>query len=97
MKMSKYFVACEDCFECIAKKSTNAGRLWLDLCDLSTRKGLIFKIKCDDFIELRTLERLGFLCTTEEKEHLIIKMYGHGNTVTGEDYFCPLAGKHDHN
>lgn len=85
MKMNEA-VCCHHCFEQLGKRSVHSAKLWLDLCDLNVKNGL-FGIKMDDFPELRMLEVLGFITTTEQAEFIMVKVNGEKLDEKGK-YFC---------
>lgn len=95
MQMSKYFACCERCFETIGKRSTNAAKLWLDLCALRLIRGDIMSIDLPDFPELRALETLGFVVSTDQPQKIIVKVKGHCLTEDGQDFFCVMGGDHE--
>jgi len=79
----------------VAKRNTNASRVWMDLCALSITKGNVFKLELQDFPELRILELLGGLVSTDTNQGIIIRVNGHLKNTEGEDTFCFKEGKHD--
>lgn len=87
--MANKIVCCEKCFEYVAKQSTNAARLWLDLCALWYTKGQVLTVRTHDFPELRTLEQMNFLMSTDQPQHILIKIFGlQKDHLDGIDYFC---------
>lgn len=90
----KYFVCCEQCFENIGKRSTNAARLWMDLCAVECEYGLI-NFKSMDNPCIRTLEHLGFLITTDKLKYISIRLKGRMETTSGEPFFCSREGFHE--
>lgn len=86
MKMSNPGLCCEKCFEMIARNSTGAAKLWLDLCELQLHSE-VFGIKTQDFVTLRLLEVLGFIVTTDTPEVIVIKVKGQ-KLDGSEPYFC---------
>ena len=95
MKMSKYFVCCEKCFETIGKRNTRAARLWMDFCAMRLQNGQPVILKTPDFPELRILEMLGFLVSTDQQNCLAVRVNGHMNTLAGEHFFCVKEGRHE--
>lgn len=95
MKMGKYFICCEKCFEVIAKRNTTCARLWMDLCAIRLKRGEYVELYSLDFPELRILEKLGFVVSTDRPEKICIRIKGYSQTPDGEDLFCLKAGKHD--
>jgi len=93
--MSKYFVCCEECFESIGKRNTNAARFWMDLCALRLKKGEVFTLKTLDFPELRALELLGFLVSTDKNSEIAVRIKGHCHTAEGQVFFCLKEGRHE--
>lgn len=93
--MSRYFVCCENCFETIGKQSTVAAKLWMDLCALRLKSGEYIEISSQDFPELRTLELLGFVVSTDKPQSIKLRINGHQTTADGEDFFCVKEGQHE--
>lgn len=94
MKMSRYFVCCERCFEDIGKENTAAAKLWMDLCALYLQRGQVVFARTLDFPELRTLELLEFVVTTDQPDRLLIRIEGYCKTDDGQDFFCRHGGHH---
>ena len=93
--MTRYFICCESCFENIAKKNTTAAKLWMDLCAMRLQFGEFLEIlDTADIPELRALEVLGFIITTDMKNKIAIQVNGHFESE-GEHCFCLLGGCHD--
>lgn len=86
MKMSKPGLCCDSCFGLIARRSTNAARLWLDLCELQIKSPL-FGLRTPDFPNLNLLERLGFIITTDIPGIIMVKVRGFHKDSLGT-YFC---------
>ncbi len=95
MQMSKYFVCCEQCFETIGKRNTRAARLWMDLCAMRLATSEVFTLKTLDFPELRVLETLGFVVSTDKPQSIAIRIKGHMNTEDGQSFFCVKEGRHE--
>ena len=95
MKMSRYFICCDQCFEGIGKKNGRAARLWMDLCTMWMNCGGTFTMKTVDFPELRLLEEQGFLVSTETPFGIAIRINGHMSCYDGQQFFCIKAGQHD--
>lgn len=93
--MSKYFICCEQCFETIGKIDTKSAKLWMDFCAMHLEKGEVLTLHPLDFEEIRTLEVLGFLVSTELEKTLAIRINGHMKTDEGEDFFCAKEGNHE--
>lgn len=92
--MSKV-VCCDTCFERLAKRSTSAARIWLDLCRIRLEKGQVFELKCQDFAELHTLEIMGYVITTDYPSRIGIFVNGYCITDKDEEVFCLEGGEHD--
>ncbi len=88
-------VCCEICFERLAKKSTSAARIWLDLCRLRMEKGEVFELIAQDFSELHTLELLGYVVTTDYPNRIGVFVNGYCITHTDDEIFCLEGGEHD--
>jgi hypothetical protein len=90
MQMSKPGICCAKCFRLIASKSTNAARLWLDICDLQIKAELLSTDV--ENTPLRILETFGFITTTDTIDKVLIKVHGKQYDDLGV-YFC--GGKCD--
>jgi hypothetical protein len=88
MKMDKYFVCCQNCFERIARVDTVSARLWMDFCKWQLECGKVLVFECGDFAEFRILENLGFIVSTEQADTISVKVQGHIYTFTDEHFFC---------
>lgn len=88
MLMSKKYACCHKCFAYIAKQSTIAAKLWLDLCILETRS--LQKHSFHSQIEndaVRILEINGYIVTHEDDQEIIIKVLCQQEDEQGI-YFC---------
>lgn len=52
-------------------------------------------MKNPDFPELRVLEMMGFLVSTDTDKGTAIRVKGHMNTEDGEHFFCVKEGRHE--
>ncbi len=96
MKMTRYFICCEKCFEAIGKRSTRAAKMWMDVCTMRLQYGQPFRLKTARSSELRILETMGFLVSTDEEEDCIaVRVNGHMTTEEDEHFFCIKGGKHE--
>jgi hypothetical protein len=95
MTMSDYFVCCERCAETIGMRNARAVRLWMDFCALRLQQGEVVLLRSHDFPELRVLETMGFLISTDQENFLAVKVRGHLHTSEGDHYFCIREGKHE--
>lgn len=88
-----YVMCCEQCFQEIAKNSTKAACLWLDLCMLHFTYGDTLRV-CAKTECIEKLEKLGFLVSTEDdSKHILVRLNGY--QLTGDSYFfCLKEGKH---
>lgn len=86
MIMAKPGMCCGQCFGLIARRDTKAAKLWLDLCELRMHSP-IFGLVMDDCPELRVLERLRFIVTTDTPEVIFVKVKGHQRDAIGS-FFC---------
>ncbi len=97
MKMTNYFICCEQCFEEIGKVNTRAAKLWMDLCTLHMEKGGSFCLGLymqND--ELMILENLCFLVSSENSELGIgVQMKGYIEDYEGQPCFCKKEGRHE--
>ena len=93
--MTKYFICCQKCFEKIGKHNTKAAKLWMDFCAIHLEESGLIILKSVDFPELRTLETLGFLVSTDHENYLYIRVKGHMTTTIGEHFFCVKEGRHE--
>lgn len=92
---NKYFMCCEKCFEEIGKIDTRAARFWMDLCAMRLEYGEIVHVKSPDLPELRKLELMGFIVSTEKPNNLSLRIKGHCHNEDGEHFFCIKEGQHD--
>lgn len=88
MKMSDYRICCDKCFEEIANISPSAARIWMNLCAIYQDKDDVLETS-NDFPELRTLEKLGYLISTDTAELIQFKMLGMHKDC--QIYFCMRA------
>lgn len=95
MQMNKYFICCEKCFEKIGKRNTKAAKLWMEFCAMRLQEGGIVVLQSADFPELRVLETMGFLVSTDQHNSLAVQVNGHMNTEEGEHFFCVKEGRHE--
>ena len=68
---------CSKCFEQIAKKSTCAARLWLEICDVIYQGELLRVFSSGETLfdeHLKILEELGYVLSTDLEEVLAIKL-----------------------
>lgn len=86
MKMSKPGLCCDRCFELLAKRSTNAAKLWLDLCEIQSTCE-VFGIKLEDNPFFQLLENLEFITTTDLPSMILIKVHGQTHDSLGP-FFC---------
>lgn len=98
MKMSNEFVCCERCFETLAKRSTKAAKIWIDLCQSYMNIPGLFSVE-GQTEQVRILETLGFVITTDCSDdvysnYIILKVNGHHKDAYGENYFCIKDGRH---
>lgn len=88
-------MCCEKCFHLIAKADPAASKAWMHLCKVSCEfPGAI--IVAYDRPNFRTLERMGFILTTEKGDddsQIIIKLMGQREAASGF-FFCKDEG-HD--
>lgn len=78
MKMSRKASCCDGCFEMIGWRSQKAAQLWVHLCEIYMELPL-FGFAMGDDEELRILEILRFIVTTETKNMIMVKVLGHGD------------------
>lgn len=86
MKMSKPGLCCDQCFELLAKRSTKAARLWIDLCEIQSTCS-IFGLRIEDNPLLQLLEVLQFITTTDVMNLIIVKVHGQKEDGLGP-FFC---------
>lgn len=63
-----------------------SAELWKDLCEIQLSH-VVFGLEMEDFEEMRILENLGFVVTTDSPEIIIVKVLGEKKDLAG-DYFC---------
>lgn len=93
--MTNYYSCCEDCFDTIAQRNTTAAKLWMDLCAMRLCTSEVFALKTEDFPELRILEVLGYVVSSETDQYIKIKMQGYYKNSDDVDLFCVKEGYHD--
>ena len=54
-----------------------------------------FKILNGDAPELRTLELMGYVLTTDRPGHVMVNVIGHCMTDDGRDFYCKEDGDHE--
>ena len=91
----KYFMCCEKCFQILGRKSTDAAKIWMDICavSLNVQRDVVSIEGYDK--EVRVLEKNGFVISTELDYGMYVKVKGHYETTTGEHYFCSRDGRHE--
>ena len=87
MKMSESLMACEKCFDLVAKRDTNCARLWMNLCDIQNSTQGVFGLKTGDFPQLRTLELMRLIVTREVPDLILVRLRVHHHS-DDYDYFC---------
>jgi len=88
MKMSKKGICCDRCFALIARDSTDAAKMWLDLCELYLEAPLFGLILPNDILpSVRLLEILRFITTTDTPEMIIVKVHGYKKDDE-QPFFC---------
>lgn len=80
---------CERCFSKISKKSEECAYIWLNLCKIfyEADKRLIL-IKPFYYKQLRTLEMMKFILTTDTKNSVIMKVLGEEKIQDRHVFFC---------
>jgi len=92
--MTREYVCCDECFEKIGKRSTKAARLWMTLCGkYCGMQGAFYVMQ--DFAELRLLETMGFITSTEDGSHIRVKVHGLTSWEAGTPCFCISKVPHD--
>lgn len=85
--MSSDIKCCDECVYWIAKKDVSLAKFWMDLCKISSEFGSLFGLTYSHQKELRDLELLGFIRTTDTSQCILIKMQGKKEDCIGT-YFC---------
>lgn len=93
--MSRYFVCCDECFRTVGQRSGQAARLWINLCNARRVKGPVFEVYDSDLPELRTLELLGYITTTETANSLSVKVNGYHVSESSAAFFCLNCEEHE--
>ena len=92
--MDNHFVCCDQCFEIIGNRSRKAARVWLDLCGLRLQRGEVFSLFMQDFPELRVLETLGYITTTDKPFEILVRLHGLKMLEDGVPFFCTSEVPH---
>ena len=91
MKMSEAFLCCDRCFDSLAKKSTKAAKLWMDLCAIHAQEvGVFGLLNMEDSPHLRAIELERFVTTTETNIMVTVKVHGLYRDEKGF-YYCPRS------
>ena len=89
MIQNKWRFCCSDCFTRLARGcNTTTAKLWMDLCAKYLDIDGCFHIQDDDTYEIKELERLGFIVTTEDSEGTLVRVKGFGHDFTEQIVFC---------
>lgn len=67
---------CNQCVEMIARRSTSAARMWMDLCSYSMEFARLHFKQEEDGYELRLLEQLGMVTSTDVDDRIVLKVNG---------------------
>ena len=67
----------------------------MDFCAMRLQKGEVVILRTPDFPELRVLETMGFLVSTDQHNCLAVRVNGHMSTLDGEHFFCVKEGRHE--
>ncbi len=87
LTMSEQGYCCDSCVKLIAHRSTDAARLWVELCEIHLESEMIISLVEECHPSLRTLEVLGFIITTENSQRTLAKVLGKITDETGT-YYC---------
>ena len=91
--MCKKSICCSDCFNFIARNSVSAAKLWMNLCESVSndieKDPTIVVVAEENYVHVFTsLERMGFIVTTETSDYLVLKMNGIYSKRIGEICCC---------
>jgi hypothetical protein len=78
---------CDECVFWIARKDPSLAKFWMDICDIASKFGALFGLPYIHQEELRDLELLGFIETTDTKICILVKVKGKKEDTIGT-YFC---------
>lgn len=67
----------------------------MDFCALGLAEGEVVLLETNDFPELRVLENLGFVVSTDRFKEIAVRVQGHILTSEGEHFFCVKGGRHE--
>ncbi len=85
MMESDYSRCCDSCFDEIAKVDSSAANIWMQLCCIQSDNVDFIELYYD-FPELRTLEKTGYVLSTERGSSICVKLLGWRDNQ--EPYFC---------
>ncbi len=88
-------VCCSKCFQQINLQSSQAAKLWVDLCEYEsyTGKAIILKEKyCGE--DLVLLEHLRFIVTTDYNDRILVRINGLHTHIDDEELYCIEVDKH---
>lgn len=82
-------LTCQKCFEAIEKKSSHCAEVWLSICKVfyEINKKIIL-VKPFYYKELRTLEMMKFILTTDVEEAIAIRVLGEEKPQGKDIVFC---------
>jgi len=80
--MENDVIVCDGCFERIGKMNAPAAALWIDICEM-IGDGQLMSIEAEDFEEMRILELLGHIVTSETDSKILVRLKGEKDY-----YFC---------
>lgn len=85
--MSSEIKCCDECVFWIARKDPSLAKFWMDICNISSNFGPLFGLQYSLNDQIRDLELLDFIDTTDTKMCILIKMKGKKQDTQGS-YFC---------
>ncbi len=93
MNQSKPIVGCEKCFEKIGRCSTASAKIWLMIIEKAHVSDVFCYTENDLYdAQFRLLENMGFLISTDVRDHVEFKLLGRQYESDG-DYYFVCGGK----
>lgn len=84
--MTDYKICCSKCVEEIGRASSTATKLWMELCHIYKPEAPNITLS-HDVPELRILENLGYIVSTERGKNIGVRLLG-AHCTESNKFFC---------
>jgi len=96
MKMTKYFICCEKCYQDIVNKSLASAYMWMELCKrVLENENTVIEYFDVIIPSLRILEENKYILSTEREKMIAIRVNGYMLSEDGQHFFCAKEGHHE--